>query len=442
MTRATSATLSMMALLLPLLGMPEIGEAQTRLAELTVHAGEGDRVDAPVTAAIIGLPLQSRPDAVRLFETTGGASVPVPSQLLPGDPDRIAFVLQGTTAAGTTRSFELRHQEGGGAPSGGSGGAASTENVGVTLEDTGESLRIGIGGKPVLEYRYELMPVPEGVDEVFSLSGFIHPLWSPQGEVLSRIQPPDHYHHYGIWNPWTLTEFEGRTVDFWNVGSRQGRVVSAGVVERTSGEVLGGFKAIHDHIDHSAPGGDRIAMKEQVDVTVWNVTPDQSAWVVDFVSTLSPATDQGITIKAYRYQGFSLRATERWNDETARLLTSEGLDKSNANSTRARWIDVNGVSDAREGTSGVLLMTNPSNYNFPEHLRIWPVGQQPVDQNVFINFNPAQDRDWVLEPGKTYNLKYRMFVYDGRLDAAKAERLWASYADPPRVDVRVVGSLP
>ncbi|WP_332910638.1 DUF6807 family protein [Algoriphagus boritolerans] len=24
---------------------------------------------------------------------------------------------------------------------------------------------------------------------------------SPSGQVLSRIQPPDHYHHYGIWGP-------------------------------------------------------------------------------------------------------------------------------------------------------------------------------------------------------------------------------------------------
>lgn len=433
MTRSTSGTFFTFALLLATTGLAGTGAAQTRLAELTVHAGDNERVDAPVSAVIAGLPLQSRPGEVHLFETTGGSSVPVAFQLLPGDPDRIAFVLPGTTAAGATRSFELRHQV---------GVNATGETAGVNLEDTGESLRIGIGDKPVLEYRYEPMPVPEGVDEVFSLSGFIHPLWSPQGEVLSRIQPPDHYHHYGIWNPWTLTEFEGRTVDFWNVGERQGRVVSAGVVERTSGEVLGGFRAIHDHIDHSAPGGDRIAIKEQVDVTVWNVTPDRSAWVIDFASTLSPATAQGITIKAYRYQGFSLRATERWGDATARLLTSEGLDKSNANSTRARWIDVNGVSDAREGTSGVLFMTNPSNYNFPEHLRIWPVGQPPVDQNVYINFNPAQDRDWVLEPGKSYALKYRMFVYDGRIDAARAERLWAGYADPPRVDVRVVGNLP
>jgi hypothetical protein len=379
---------------------------------------------------IPGLSLQSRVGAVRLYEVTGGSSVPVAFQPGTGQ-DEVAWILSGMTSPGATRSFELRSEKSGGESA--NAGPAG----GVSLEDSGESLRIMIGDRPVLEYRYELMPVPAGVDTIFRLSGFIHPLWSPRGEVLSRIQPRDHWHHYGLWNPWTSTEFEGRKVDFWNIGSRQGRVVSAGVVARSSGPVFGSFRAIHQHIDHTAPGGNRIAIEEQVDVTAWNASPDRSAWVIDFVSTLKPATSSGITIKAYRYQGFSLRATEKWGDATARLLTSEGFDKSNANSTRARWIDVNGVSAAREGTSGVLFMTNPSNYNYPEHLRIWPTGQPPVDQNVYINFNPAQDRDWVLEPGKAYVLKYRLFVYDGRIDAAEAERLWSSYAEPPKVEVRL-----
>jgi hypothetical protein len=423
-------------MLLALLAAAAVSDAQTPVAELSVHAGAYERHDLPVAAAISGLALQSHPDAVKLYEVTENGVVPVASQLKPGNPDQLTWIVAGRTAAGAIRNYQLRYQDGGASSAmtgaGGSGG--------VNVADSGESLRVTIDGVAVLEYRYALMPAPEGVDPVYSLSGFIHPLWSPQGEVITRIQPPDHYHHYGIWNPWTQTEFEGRTVDFWNIGSRQGRVVASGVLARTSGDVFGGFRSLHDHIAHSTDAGDRIALREEVDVTVWNVGRD--AWVIDFMSTLNPATDRGITIKAYRYQGFSLRATERWNDRTARLLTSAGLDKSNANTTRARWLDVNGVSAARQGNSGVLLMTNPSNFNFPEQLRIWPTGQEPSDQNVFINFNPAQDRDWVLEPGKSYGLKYRMFVYDGSITAEEAERLWSSYANPPRVDVRVVGNLP
>jgi hypothetical protein len=406
----------------------------TTLAELTVVPGAHARSDVPVTARISGVPLQTYASSMQLVEMVDGQGVPVRFQLVPGDPNEVTWILGGSTPAGTTRRFELRHQEG--------YTNAFDGGTRVDVADTGESLRITIAGSPVLEYRYAPTPVPPGVNEIFSLSGYIHPLWSPRGEVLTRIQPPDHYHHYGIWNPWTSTRFQGRSVDFWNLGSRQGRVRSAGVLERTSGEVYGGFRAVHEHVATPAGAPETVAMREQWEVKAWSVGGERGPWLVDFASTLNLATDEPLTIVGYRYQGFSLRATERWGDANSKLLTSEGLDKSNANSTRARWIDVNGVSDAPQGASGILFLTNPSNYNFPEHLRIWPVGQNGGVENVFVNFNPAQDRDWELEPGRTYALRYRMLVYDGTLSAGQAERVWNDYADPPRVDVRIVGTLP
>ena len=88
-----------------------------------------------------------------------------------------------------------------------------------------------------------------------------------------------------------------------------------------------------------------------------------------------------------------------------------------------------------EGASGVLFMTNPGNYNYPEQLRIWPTGQNGGRSNVYINFNPAQDRDWELLPGRSYGLRYRMLVYDGTITAAEAEGHWRDFADPPQVEV-------
>src|SRR5699024_650137 len=156
-----------------------------------------------------------------------------------------------------------------------------------------------------------------------SRSGYIHPLWSPGGEVLTRIQPSDHYHHYGIWNPWTKTNFEGREVDFWNIGDGEGTVRHYSVPQRIEGDIHGGFEAILNHVDLSAPSGENVALNEKWNVRAWNADPEQDIWLIDFVSTLNPATESPLTIKAYRYQGFSIRATEKWNDDTASLLTSE-----------------------------------------------------------------------------------------------------------------------
>ena len=417
---------------LVLLAPAPLVKAQSKVvAAFSVHAGKYQRVNVPVTASLQGVPLRLHDGALQLFEITGGEDLPVASQLDPGMSSRMTWILDGETPPGAVRNFELRVVEERQMPDGAGP---------VQVEDDGESLQVRIGDKPILAYRYTFQGVPKGVDEIYNRSGFIHPIWSPEGEILSRIQPPDHYHHYGLWNPWTRTEFEGRSVDFWNLADGQGTVRAKQVMERTAGPLFGGFKALLDHVDFTG-GEAKVALNEQWEVKVWNVDPDRKVWLIDFVSTLNPATDAPLTIKAYRYQGFSLRATEKWNDETATLLTSEGFDKSNANATRARWIDVNGVSEAAAGASGILFMTHPGNYNFPEHLRIWPVGQNRGVENVYINFNPAQEIDWELRPGNSYALQYRLLVYDGTIDAALAERYWKDFANPPHVEVHPTGAL-
>ena len=78
-------------------------------------------------------------------------------------------------------------------------------------------------------------------------------------------------------------------------------------------------------------------------------------------------------------------------------------------------------------------MSPPANFNHPEQIRIWPTGMNGGKENVFFNFNPAMDRDWTLEPGRTYVLRYRMLVYDGVVAPDQAERYWKDFARPPRV---------
>ncbi|MEX0647993.1 MAG: DUF6807 family protein [Balneolaceae bacterium] len=412
----------------------ELSAQSKPVAEFAVRSGSLAYFNTPVSASLEGIPLQLQAGKLKLYEIKEGEEIHVNSQLRSGNPDRLNWVLEGVTEPGTVRIFQLRVEER-------NNQSGSDRTARVHLEDDGEDLLITIGEKPVLNYRYTSKEVPGGVDEIYSRGGYIHPIWSPGGEVLSRIQPPDHYHHYGIWNPWTRTEFEGREIDFWNLGEGQGTVRLGYISEQKEGSVVGGFKSQHDHIDFTGPEGEKVALREQWDLDVWNIDPDQNKWLIDFTSTMNPATKEPLTIKEYRYQGFSLRATEKWDDENSVLLTSEGKDKSNANATRARWIDVNGISDVEEGNSGILFMTHPANYNFPEQLRIWPVGMNEGKENVYINFNPAQDRDWKLESGNSYTLKYRMFVYDGAIDKEEAERLWNSYANPPKIEVYKTGRL-
>ena len=72
-------------------------------------------------------------------------------------------------------------------------------------------------------------------------------------------------------------------------------------------------------------------------------------------------------------------------------------------------------------------MSHPDNHEHPEPMRIWPEG------DVFFNFCPIQKADWILEPGETYVLRYRLYVYNGAITVEKAEGLWQDFANPPKI---------
>ncbi len=50
------------------------------------------------------------------------------------------------------------------------------------------------------------------------------------------------------------------------------------------------------------------------------------------------------------------------------------------------------------------------------------------------NFAPLVIKTGSLYPGNLYRLKYRMLVYDGKIDKATADRLWNDFAYPPMLD--------
>ncbi|WP_198661756.1 ThuA domain-containing protein [Lewinella sp. IMCC34183] len=383
-------------------------------ATFTVYADSLHRLDAPVTA-----PAPGTAAAYRLTETTDGSARPVAVQVADG---RLTWILDGETPPGTARTYELYTD---GSPS------ASSE---LTVEDAAGGVHFRLGDTDVLTWQYARATVPEGVDSIYARGGYVHPLRSPRGGTLTRIQPPDHYHHYGLWNPWTHTEFRGREIDFWNLVRGQGTVDSRGVRNVEGGAVFGRVTADLTYLafrDSAVTDDPTEVLDETVDLRVYPPAADAAGYLVDFSNRQRNVTEDSFVVKAYRYQGFGLRATGEWDDDNVHLLTSAGYGKADGNATRARWMDVRGPTEA--GEAGVLMMAHPDNYNSPEQIRIWPTGSNGGVESVFLNFNPAQDRDYRMRPGGTYALKYRLYVYDGALDTTAANRYWQDFAYPPRV---------
>ncbi|MFO7935534.1 MAG: DUF6807 family protein, partial [Bacteroidales bacterium] len=139
---------------------------------------------------------------------------------------------------------------------------------------------------------------------------------------------------------------------------------------------------------------------------------------------------------AYRYGGgIGFRATEKWHKDNSTVLTSEGKNRLNADGTKARWCIVEGESVSEEERSGILFMGHTSNRAFPEPMRVWPVDANRGRGDVFFEFCPIRHKDWKLDKGRDYTLKYRLLVFDGSLSAEEAEMHWQGFANPPRVEI-------
>lgn len=393
------------------------------IARFTVFAGDAARLDCPVSINLDQINYNLDGGALSVFELAGDTEIPVSCQLESGHSARLWIVLSGETAKGANRNFILRQND-------------SPENTeSIRLHKRQGQLRLSSLEKPILDYQFATIYPPEGIDPLFKRSGFIHPLWSPDGQILSRIQPPDHYHHYGIWGPWTKTHIQGREVDFWNLLKGQGTVRFNGFLSEVEGPVFSGFKALQDHIDFGSTGADQVAIREVLDVRVWN-PGGADAWLIDYTTTLNTPLDSGIMLDAYRYGGgIGFRATELWHKDNSSVLTSENKDRLSADGTKARWCIIEGESDSAEGRSGILFMGHPSNREFPEPMRVWPVDANGGRGDVYFEFCPIRHTDWMLEKGKDYSLKYRLLVFDGPVFAEQAEKYWQAFANPPRVEI-------
>jgi hypothetical protein len=365
--------------------------------------------------------ITSLPDSViSLVEVQGSKRTPVSFQIENKESRTLYWMVNSDNDKIKKRTYELNKGT----------RAKDTNLIEATTKDG--ALVLHVGNKNFLQYNFKTVYPPAGIDTAFRRSGFIHPLWTPTGKTLTRIQAPDHYHHYGIWNPWTHVLFEGDTVDFWNIKGKQGTVRFGKFISVTEGPVYAEYQALHEHVSFRK-GKEKVALNELQTVRVYRPDGNADNFIVDITIQLNCASESEFKILEYRYAGLGWRATEKWNKDNSEVLTSEGQTRKGSDGSNAKWAIIQGALDNEYG--GAVMMSYPSNYNHPEPLRIWPDNSNGNGE-MFAMFAPTKTKDWLLVPGKTYVLKYRFNVFNGHFTKEKAESGWQYYSAPPKVTVK------
>ncbi len=399
------------------------GAQKKEVLHFTVESGSYQRINTPVSVDLNGITIVDTL-SYQLVEKVNGKLIEKPFQIEPGYNTLLWFVLDGTTAPGKSREYILYQNTNN-----------KFENK-ITAEVTGSGIILRNNNSEILNYQTAVHYPPAKVDTAYRRSGFIHPVVTPSGNVLTRLDAPDHYHHFGIWNPWTKVKIRDHVTDFWNLGSKQGTVRFAGINSTVNGPVYGGFSVRQEHIDFLGKKPEELTMNEVWDVRAWNVEPVAGikAWLVDLTTFLTVSGDSPIVFVAYRYAGgIGFRATAEWNKDNSTVLTSEGKTRTSADGSHARWADLNGAFKDN-GQSGITFFSHPANRAHPEPMRVWPESQNGRG-DVYFEFCPTRFTDWTLNPGNIYRLKYRMLIYDGKIDKSAGDRIWNDFAYPPQVKV-------
>jgi hypothetical protein len=297
--------------------------------------------------------------------------------------------------------------------------AQATEPFELLRDGGGHVVNIRLHGRPVVTCVGGPGAPPAGVPEAYRRGGYLHPLVTPAGRVVTGDYPANHRHHHGVWTAWTKTEFDGRAPDFWNMGQRRGRVEFVELLHARADATGADLGARHRFVDLTAPAP--VTVLEETWRLRVHPTPPDAPHVLDLDITQRNVTDRPLRLPKYHYGGLGFRGPDAWDGAAnAIFLTSAGVtNRLNGNETSGRWCWIGGLVDG--APAGVALLGHPDNFRAPQPMRLHPT-------EPFFCFAPQQGGDFTIAPGEIHRARYRLIVADGPPDRAELDRRWADYA--------------
>ncbi len=286
-------------------------------------------------------------------------------------------------------------------------------------------VRVEVDRRRVLDYVGEALPLREGVEEAYRRGGYLHPVFTPAGRRVTEDYPPNHKHHHGIWTAWASSRIDGRTPDFWNMGTGTARVEFERLGRTWSGPLTAGLESRHRYMDLLAPTPATILLEDwRVVAYAWPAAP-RAAHVFDVTVTQELVGGTPLDLPLYRYGGIGMRGRQEWDgpDRTS-FLTSTGRGRIAGHGTRATWVHMSGLVDGER--AGIAMLSHPDNVRSPQPMRIHP-------REPFFAFAPLQAGPLQIRPREPFVMRYRIVTTDGAPDPALLDAIWQAYAMPPRV---------
>lgn len=284
----------------------------------------------------------------------------------------------------------------------------------LSLQEGNGNPMILENGSPVLTYQRLAMDL----QGKWPRSSYIHPLFTPDGTLLTEDFPEDHRHHRGIFWAWHQIRWQGQLVaDDW---ACKGLTRIPGKVQIEPREGSMRITATCEWEVHSStPPSDAVRLvRETVVISV----PEKKGFTrmldVDLkLRALEPGVEVGGSQDDKGYGGFSPRI------RLARDVRFSGfsgpVQPARTAVDAGPWVDVEGTLDGKY--HGVAILVHPSHPGYPLQ---WILRASRSMQNPqWPGRNPQPiptDEDLVL--------RYRLVLHDHPLTASELQGIWEEFA--------------
>ena len=266
-------------------------------------------------------------------------------------------------------------------------------------ENSPHSLELKEGGQPVFVYNHGMI-LKEGMKEEYRRSSYLHPLYAPDGTVLTDDFPQDHPHHRGVCWTWPVVHFEGQTHDVWALLGMHQRF-RRWLVREASGDRA--WLAV----ENGWFTGGRQAAKEVVEFLVHPAAGGRRT--IDFTLTLE-ALGPAVEIAGREkkgYGGLGIRFAPR---EATAIRTDAGLESGDSDLVVHPWAELSARFQGR--AAGARIEIDPANPGAPNGWCLRHYGYIAVNWPGLESFR--------LERGKPFTLRYRITVFSGPSAASPA----------------------
>lgn len=264
-------------------------------------------------------------------------------------------------------------------------------------------LELSESGKPVFVYNFGMTVAP-GFPDTMRRSGYLHPVYAPDGTLLTDDFNQDHPHHRGISWMWPVVTVDGKTGDMWMLKRFQNRFVAWKA--REAGESEARLAVENGWFDE-----DRKFVKEEVQIVTHAAADNRRAldFTLSFEATDRPVQIVGTPEGKKGFGGFCFRFAPRDGGAAKTVIrTDKGVAPKDAVLAHHPWAEITGTFQGKP--AGARVEEGASNPGYPN-------GWLLRHGFGFLNVSYPGLEPVTLEPGKPLVLKYRVILLAGEAAA-------------------------